>query len=175
MGGNSDITNKVLTLIKPDAVKNKNSEQILQELDQYGDRAHTSYLINVPQEIIEKHYEEHKDKPFYDEIVNTLSNQPFVLAVYHNLNMPVEDFKEKVIGKTNPDKALEGTIRAEFGTDMTNNGIHCSDPESYDKETKIWLSYALDQPKYYAKKFEPETRYNKPTLDLDKAKQVTLD
>ncbi|MGM5484341.1 MAG: nucleoside-diphosphate kinase [Nanobdellota archaeon] len=166
---NSEISDKVLVLIKPKSVEN--SEEILDELDQHGERTHTSYLVNVPEDMIREHYKEHEGKGFYEDVVGELSGQPFVLATYQNLDMKVKDFKQNIIGKTNPAEAQEGTIRKMYGLDMTNNGVHCSDPESYNKEVRQWVSYALEQPDCrfsgMFKRFNPEVKYNKPSADLE--------
>ena len=87
-------------------------------------------------------YEIHKERPFYSELVDYMSGGPIVAAILSKDNA-VEDFR-KLIGATNPEEAVEGTIRKEFATSLAKNAIHGSDSNENAK-IEADFHFSLDE------------------------------
>ena len=84
----------------------------------------------------EQFYSAHNSKPFFGELVSFITSRKVVAAVIEGEN--VIDTTREIIGKTNPKDAAPGTIRGDFGIDITENSIHASDSsESFDKEVNV--------------------------------------
>jgi len=85
-------------------------------------------MIRVSRELAEKHYAEHREKPFYPELVSFITSAPVVAMVVEGPKA-VETVR-KMMGKTNPLEAEPGTIRGDFGLSVTMNLIHGSDSQA---------------------------------------------
>ena len=95
-------------------------------------------LLQVTPEMAEKHYEEHKGKPFYNRLVHYITSGPIVAMVIEGYEA-IESVRH-MVGATSPMKADVGTIRADFAQVMEYNVIHASDsPESAQRETAIYF------------------------------------
>jgi|SRR3989338_5727102 len=111
--------------IKPDAVQRGLTGKIISRLEQEGFKLVAMKFMHVTRELACRHYEEHKEKPFFEDLVNFITSGPIVAMVWEG-----KDIIEKartVMGKTNPKEAAPGTIRAMFGTDIGKNVVHGSD------------------------------------------------
>ena len=95
--------------------------------------------ILIPdKELLEKHYEEHRNKDFFPELIEFMSGGRVVAMVLEGKN--VISKVRKINGDTNPNKAKENTIRNLYGTDLTFNAVHGSDNlESAEREIKLWF------------------------------------
>ncbi|MDG5800021.1 nucleoside-diphosphate kinase [Marinilabiliaceae bacterium ANBcel2] len=128
-----------LTMIKPFAVKEHNIGEILSYIERTGFHIRALKMTQLAKEKAAIFYDEHKDKPFFNELINFMSSGPVVTAILEKENA-VEDFR-KLIGSTDPDKAAKGTIRRVFAKDKTRNAIHGSDSiESAKKECRFFFS-----------------------------------
>ncbi len=114
-----------LTMIKPGAVKEHHVGDILSHIEHAGFRIIALKMTQMPKEKAEVFYEEHNDKPFFDELVTFMKSGPVVAAILEKENA-VADFR-KLIGSTDPAEAQEGTIRKMFAKSKTHNAIHGSD------------------------------------------------
>ncbi len=117
--------NITLTMIKPDAVKNGHIGNILQMIEKAGFRIAALKYTKLSKEKAGEFYEVHKERPFYNELVDFMSSGPIVAAILKK-NNAVEDFR-KLIGATDPSKAEEGTIRKLYATSLGENAVHGSD------------------------------------------------
>ncbi len=115
------------TMIKPDAVKAGNIGNILQMINAAGYQIIALKLTKLSPEKAGQFYAIHKDRPFYQELVEFMSSGPIVAAILKKSNA-VEDFR-KLIGSTNPADAAEGTIRALYASSIGENAIHGSDSD----------------------------------------------
>ena len=114
-------------MIKPDAVENGHIGAILKKINAAGFKIVAMKYTKLSIDKAEKFYEIHKERPFFNELVNFMSRGPIVAAILEKENA-VEDFRN-LIGSTNPSEAKEGTIRNLYATSMGENAIHGSDSD----------------------------------------------
>ena len=127
---------QTLIIIKPDAVKRNLVGEILSRFEKKGFTISKLKALNFTVEMAEQFYSDHSSKPFFGELVSFITSRKVVVAVIEGEN--VIDTTREIIGKTNPKEAAPGTIRGDFGIDITENSIHASDSsESFDKEVNV--------------------------------------
>ncbi|REJ83598.1 MAG: nucleoside-diphosphate kinase [Bacteroidetes bacterium] len=119
------MSNRTFTMIKPDAVANNHIGPILAKINEAGFRIIAMKYTRLSPELAAKFYAIHKERPFYNDLVNYMSGGPIVAAILEK-NNAVEDFR-KLIGATDPAKAEPGTIRNLFAKSIDANAIHGSD------------------------------------------------
>jgi len=130
------LTEQTLIIIKPDAVKRNLVGEILSRFEKNGFTISKLKALNFTVEMAEQFYSAHSSKPFFGELVSFITSRKVVAAVIEGEN--VIDTIREIIGKTNPKDAAPGTIRGDFGIDITENSIHASDSsESFDKEVNV--------------------------------------
>jgi len=121
------MSNRTFTMIKPDAVENGHIGAILEKINAAGFKIVAMKYTKLSIDKAEKFYEIHKERPFFNELVNFMSRGPIVAAILEKENA-VEDFRN-LIGSTNPSEAKEGTIRNLYANSMGENAIHGSDSD----------------------------------------------
>ncbi|NHF61159.1 nucleoside-diphosphate kinase [Flavobacteriaceae bacterium TP-CH-4] len=121
------ITNRTFTMIKPDAVENGHIGAILEKITSAGFKIVAMKYTQLSRRDAKEFYAIHKERPFFDELVNFMTRGPIVSAILEKDNA-VEDFRA-LIGATNPAEAAEGTIRKLFAKDIGENAIHGSDSD----------------------------------------------
>ena len=127
---------QTLIIIKPDAVKRNLVGEILSRFEKKGFTISKLKALNFTVEMAEQFYSDHNSKPFFGELVSFITSRKVVAAVIEGEN--VINTTREIIGKTNPKDASPGTIRGDFGIDITENSIHASDSsESFDKEVNV--------------------------------------
>ena len=130
---------RTLFLVKPDGVQRGLVGEIIKRVESRGLKIAALKLMRVTPEIAERHYGEHKGKPFYQGLVDFITSSPIIAAVFEGPN--AVDAVRATNGLTNPMKAAPGTIRADFGLDTGRNLVHASDsPESAAREIAIFFS-----------------------------------
>jgi len=131
--------NKTFSMIKPGAVHNKHIGPILSKLEEAGFTIAAIKTTRLSLEDAAEFYAEHKDKPFYQELIEFMSSGPIIAMVLLKDNA-VEDFRT-LIGATDPAKAAEGTIRKLFATSKSHNAVHGSDSDaSAERESAFFFS-----------------------------------
>ncbi len=131
-------TSRTLILIKPDAFERNLTGEVLGRFERKGLKITALKLLTADEAIANEHYAEHTDKPFFGELVSFITGGPLVAAVLEG----VESVKaaRQLIGATNPIEAETGSIRGDFGTEVTFNLGHGSDSdESAEREIGIWF------------------------------------
>ena len=118
---------RTLSIIKPDATKRHVTGKINQMLESSGLRIIAQKRIKLSQEQAEGFYSVHKDRPFYNDLVNFMMSGPVVVQVLEGEN--AVKVNRDTMGATNPEEAKEGTIRAEVGLSIEANSVHGSDSE----------------------------------------------
>ena len=118
---------RTLSIIKPDATKRDVTGKINQMLESNGLRIIAQKRINLSQEQAEGFYSIHKDRPFYNDLVNFMTSGPVVVQILEGENAVIVN--REIMGATNPVEAEEGTIRAEVGLSIEANSVHGSDSE----------------------------------------------
>ena len=131
--------NHTFAIIKPDAVKNKDTGLILDRILKADFQIMGGKLIHMSIEQAQGFYAIHKGKPFYDELIEFMSSgQCMVLAL--KKDNAVEEWRD-TIGATNLDEAAEGTIRKDFATNVGLNAVHGSDSDdNAQKEIAFFFS-----------------------------------
>jgi nucleoside-diphosphate kinase len=114
-------------MIKPDAVQAGHTGAILAQIEKAGFRFVAMKLTRLSRVKAGEFYAVHKERPFYQELVEFMSSGPIVAAVLEKDNA-VEDFRT-LIGATDPKKAAPGTIRALYAQDVGKNAVHGSDSD----------------------------------------------
>lgn len=123
---NTQAIQQTLAIIKPDGIKN--ATKIIEMIYKEGLKIVKYEVRMLDEEILKEHYAHLIDKPFYPELENYMLSGEVVIMELEGVNA-VEKFRN-LMGPTNSSKAPKGTIRGEFGTDITHNAIHGSDSES---------------------------------------------
>ena len=127
------------TMIKPDAVANKHTGKIIDDILQAGFNIKAMKFIHLSKEKAESFYAIHKERPFFGDLVSFMTSGPIVAAVLEKPNA-VEDFRT-LIGATNPQDAAEGTIRKKYAKSIDANAIHGSDSdENAEREASFFFS-----------------------------------
>jgi nucleoside-diphosphate kinase len=120
------VSNRTLVLLKPDAVERQLVGSIVSRFETKGLKIVAMELRTLDAAILERHYEEHKGKGFYAELVSFMSRGPVVAMVIEGPEDAWEILRN-MMGATNPRNAAPGTIRGDYGTLFTENLIHGSD------------------------------------------------
>lgn len=131
--------NITLTMIKPMAVQKGYIGPILAKIAEGGFRIVAMKLTKLSTEQAQKFYEVHKERPFYNDLVNFMSSGPIVAAVLEKEGA-VQAYRD-YIGATNPENAEPGTIRALYGTSLEKNAVHGSDS---DENAQIEASFFFE-------------------------------
>lgn len=130
---------KSLVLIKPDAMERGLAGTIISRLEKTGVKLVAMKMLHMDRELAHRHYAVHKDKPFFNNLVNYITSGPIIATVFEGKNA-IEVIR-KTAGATDPAKAEAGTIRADFGLDIERNCVHGSDsPETAAVEIKLYFS-----------------------------------
>lgn len=119
------MTNKTFTMIKPDATQKGYTGSILKMINDAGFKITAMKMTHLSREKAGAFYEIHKERPFYNELVDFMSSGPITAAILEKDNA-VDDFR-KLIGATNPSQAEEGTVRKLYASSVGENAIHGSD------------------------------------------------
>jgi nucleoside-diphosphate kinase len=130
---------RTFVICKPDAVERGLVGEILTRFERKGLRIVAMEQRTLDRETLARHYEEHVGKPFYDDLLAFMSRGPAVVLV---LEGPEDTYKvvRTLMGSTNPRDAAPGTIRGDFGIELTENLVHGSDsPESAAREIGVWF------------------------------------
>ena len=133
---------RTLVLVKPDGVSRGLTGSILARIEAKGYTLAELKLVEPTRELLEKHYEEHVGKPFYEPLVEFMLSGPIV-AIRVAGTRVIEGFRI-LAGTTDPTLAAPGTIRGDFGRDwglkVQQNLVHGSDsPESAARELSLWF------------------------------------
>jgi nucleoside-diphosphate kinase len=118
---------QTFTMIKPTAYKNNHPGAILKMINEAGFIIRAMKLTRLSAEQAGAFYAVHKERPFYNSLVEYMSSGPIVAAILEKDNA-VEDYR-KLIGATNPEQAAEGTIRKLYATSLQQNAVHGSDSD----------------------------------------------
>ena len=117
--------------IKSDGVQRGLIGKIISKLEEKGFKLVGMKLMKVSNELAQKHYGEHKDKPFFKGLVSFITSGPIVAMVWEGKD--IVSSLRKMMGKTNPSDADLGTIRGDFAVDIGRNVVHGSDSEESAK------------------------------------------
>jgi nucleoside-diphosphate kinase len=133
------MTQRTLTIIKPDSVEKGNTGKIIAHLENEGFRVVAGRMMHLTEAQARAFYEVHKERPFYNDLVAYMTSGPvWPMALEREDAVP---YLRQVMGATNPADADEGTIRALYGESIERNAIHGSDsPENALIEVGFFFS-----------------------------------
>ncbi len=116
---------RTLLIVKPDAVAQNVIGEIIRRLEAKNFRVAELKMTRLTREQAAEFYVVHRQRPFYNDLLNFMTSGPCVPMVLEREN--AVSFLRETIGSTNPAEAAEGTIRKDFATDIQNNAVHASD------------------------------------------------
>lgn len=129
---------ETLVLIKPDGVKRQICGEILTRYERKGLIIKAMKLLQTPKELAQEHYAEHKDKPFFGELVDFITSGPVLAFVLAGKNAVTS--VRTINGATNPVDAIPGSIRGDYALTMDSNVVHASDSvDSAAREIHLWF------------------------------------
>jgi nucleoside-diphosphate kinase len=130
---------RTLVLIKPDAVERRLAGEILGRFERRGLTLCAAKLLTVGRDLAEEHYAEHREKPFFGELVEFITSAPTLALVVEGESAIA--VVRTTMGGTNPAEAAPGTIRGDLALAMPDNLVHGSDsPESAQREIALWFA-----------------------------------
>lgn len=130
---------RTLSIIKPDAFAKGHTGEILSRFEKAGLALAAMKTKRLTEEEARRFYVVHKDRPFYDELVAYMTSGPVLLAVLEGDNAVSRN--RELMGATNPKEAAIGTIRKDFGTDLSANAVHGSDSlENAQNEVQFFFA-----------------------------------
>lgn len=142
------MSRKTLAIIKPDAVKDGYIGEIISMIIKAGFKIKGMKMTHLTKAQAQKFYEVHKERPFYNELVEYMTSGPCIPIALEKDNA-VEDYR-KLIGATDPSQAEEGTIRKLYARNKQFNAVHGSDSnENAEKEVAFFFSEQSILENYY--------------------------
>jgi nucleoside-diphosphate kinase len=130
---------RTFSIIKPDATKRNLTGKIIDRFESNGLRIVASKRIHMTREQAGEFYGVHKERPFYNDLVDFMISSPVVVQVLEGENAIAKN--REIMGATNPAEADEGTIRKDFAESIDANSVHGSDaPETAAEEIKFFFS-----------------------------------
>ncbi|MEM0381566.1 MAG: nucleoside-diphosphate kinase [Nitrososphaerota archaeon] len=130
---------RTFIMLKPIAVSRGLVGSIISRFESKGFRIAALKLVRVKREMAERLYAIHVGKPFYQSLIDSITGKEVVVAILEGRS--AVEVVRLMVGATDPVKASPGTIRGDYGLDITSNIIHASDSqESYEYEHKIFFS-----------------------------------
>ncbi|WP_215141495.1 nucleoside-diphosphate kinase [Exiguobacterium qingdaonense] len=132
---------KTFLMVKPDGVKRGLIGEIISRFENKGYTLNRLEMVTPSVEVAEAHYAEHKEKPFFGELVQFLTSGPVVAMEWEGEDIVA--VSRLMIGKTKPLDAQPGTIRGDLASTMSQNVIHGSDSvDSAERELSLWFAKA---------------------------------
>src|SRR5262245_49399749 len=129
---------RTLILLKPDCVQRRLAGEVLGRFERKGLRLVALKLLQADRALAEKHYDVHKERPFFPSLVQFLTSGPTVALVLEGREAVA--VARNLIGPTDGAKAPPGTIRGDFAASVQNNLVHGSDSaENAKKEIELWF------------------------------------
>lgn len=134
------MSSRTLVLCKPDTVERGLVGQVISRIEQRGFTIAAMELRSLSSETLDQHYEEHLERPFYPDLKAFMSRGPVVAMVIEGPTDETFALVRAMMGATNPADSAPGTVRGDFGIEMTENLIHGSDSnESAAREIGIFF------------------------------------
>jgi nucleoside-diphosphate kinase len=133
------VAERTLVLIKPDAMQRRLAGEILARFEQRGLEVRAAKLVHVDEALAGEHYAEHREKPFFGELVEFITSSPTLALVLEGES--AVKVVRTTMGSTNPVDSAPGTIRGYLALAMPDNLVHGSDSlESAEREIALWFT-----------------------------------
>lgn len=132
------MSERTLSIIKPDAVRNRKIGAIIARLEDAGLRVIAARMLALPRAQAGEFYAVHKDRPFFGALVDFMTSGPVLAQVLAGENAVAKN--REIMGATDPANAAPGTIRADFAANVEENAVHGSDsPETARREIAFFF------------------------------------
>ena len=129
---------KTFFMIKPDGVQRNLVGEIISRVEAKGFSITKIKMMTISKNLAEKHYEEHKDKPFFSNLVSFITSGPVVAMQVEGENVVLQI--RNLMGATNPSESTPGSIRGDLATELDKNVVHGSDSdESAERELSLFF------------------------------------
>ncbi|MDR7072541.1 nucleoside-diphosphate kinase [Fictibacillus barbaricus] len=129
---------KTFLMVKPDGVQRALIGEIVSRFEKKGFQLVGAKLMNISEDLAKEHYGEHKERPFFGELVNFITSGPVFAMVWEGKDVILT--ARNMMGKTNPAEAAPGSIRGDYAVQVSNNIIHGSDSaESAEREIGLFF------------------------------------
>ncbi len=130
---------RTFVMVKPDGVQRGLIGEVISRLERKGLKIVAMKMLWISEELAKEHYAEHKEKPFFANLVSYITSGPVVAMVVEGRD--AVKVVRKLVGATNPAEADPGTIRGDFGLDIGRNVVHASDSHtSAEREIALFFS-----------------------------------
>lgn len=139
------MTERTLSIIKPDAVAKNNIGAIIAHIESIGLVVKAMKMLHMSEKQAQEFYAVHSERPFYNDLVRFMSSAPAVVMVLEG-NNAVARYRE-LMGATNPDEAANNTLRALFAESIDHNAVHGSDSL---ENANIEVSFFFEESEIYA-------------------------
>ena len=129
---------KTFVMVKPDGVQRGLIGEVISRLERKGLKIVAMKMMEIEESLAKEHYAEHKEKPFFKDLISYITSGPVVAMVVEGKE--AVSVVRTLVGKTNPREALPGTIRGDYGMDVGRNVIHASDStQSAEREINLFF------------------------------------
>ncbi len=129
---------KTFFMIKPDGVQRNLVGEIISRIESKGFTITKIKMMTISKELAEQHYGEHKDKPFFSDLVSFITSGPVVAMQVEGENVVLQI--RNLMGATNPSESTPGSIRGDLATELDKNVVHGSDSdESAERELSLFF------------------------------------
>ncbi|KAM3864239.1 nucleoside diphosphate kinase 3 [Diretmus argenteus] len=136
--GWTGVNERTFIAVKPDGVQRRLVGEIMRRFEKRGFKLVGLKLVQASEDLLREHYWELRGKPFFSGLVQYMSSGPIVAMVWQGLN--VVQISRKMLGETNPVDSPPGTIRGDYGVEVSRNVIHGSDSVgSAQTEISLWF------------------------------------
>ena len=129
---------KTFFMIKPDGVQRNLVGEIISRVEAKGFTITKIKMMTISNELAEQHYGEHKDKPFFSDLVSFITSGPVIAMQVEGENVVLQI--RNLMGATNPSESTPGSIRGDLATELDKNVVHGSDSdESAERELSLFF------------------------------------
>ena len=129
---------KTFFMIKPDGVQRNLVGEIISRVEAKGFSITKIKMMTISKELAEQHYGEHKDKPFFNDLVSFITSGPVIAMQVEGENVVLQI--RNLMGATNPSESTPGSIRGDLATELDKNVVHGSDSdESAERELTLFF------------------------------------
>ena len=130
---------KTFFMVKPDGVRRNLVGEVISRVEEKGFEITKIKMMMISKSLAEEHYGEHKDKPFFNDLVEFITSGPVVAMQVEGENVVAQI--RNLMGATNPSDATPGSIRGDLATELDKNVVHGSDSDtSAERELNLFFS-----------------------------------
>jgi len=137
------VSERTFVMVKPDGVQRGLIGEIVGRFEDRGLKLVGAKFMRIDRELAEQHYDEHEDKPFFEDLVGFITSGPVMAMVWEGQDAVAQI--RTMMGETDPAESAPGTVRGDFGLDLGRNVIHGSDTEEGSAEREIDLFFDADE------------------------------